>query len=206
MILPVIKNFAKSLDNSGLCWTIFARNRDTAIPAEGNAARPRWCHTVLNPVLRQSRMTAYPGYTMKMKTPFPCWPIIVHDKKYEKKIVGLNMCLSCTVTDIFSVKYWCVLEIWAKGHWRSFESFGTVSYSHSNSITTTVISLAISTQYTNMADRQCNKCVGKTQTGHMGCTLRGGGYRHLPYILRKLCLCATFTSRVARLYLKPFRS
>ena len=58
---------------------------------------------------------------------------------YEKKIVGLNMCLSCTVTDIFSVKYWCVLEIWAKGHWRSFESFGTVSYSHSNSITTTVI-------------------------------------------------------------------
>ena len=25
-----------SLGNSGLCWTVFARNRDTAVPAEGN--------------------------------------------------------------------------------------------------------------------------------------------------------------------------
>ena len=25
-----------SLGNSGLCWTVYARNRDTAVPAEGN--------------------------------------------------------------------------------------------------------------------------------------------------------------------------
>ena len=27
---------SNSLSNSGLCWTIFTRNRDTAVPAEGN--------------------------------------------------------------------------------------------------------------------------------------------------------------------------
>jgi len=45
-----------SLGNSGLCWTVFARNRDTAVPAEGNGdlqtlicvlvARPRRCLTL----------------------------------------------------------------------------------------------------------------------------------------------------------------
>ena len=49
-----------SLGNSGRCWTIFARNRDTAVPAEGNGnlqtlicvlvARPRLCLTLSNPV------------------------------------------------------------------------------------------------------------------------------------------------------------
>jgi len=44
-----------SLDNSGLCWTVFAHNRDTAVPAEGNGdlqtlicvlvVRPRRCPT-----------------------------------------------------------------------------------------------------------------------------------------------------------------
>jgi len=49
-----------SLGNCGLCWTVFARNRDTAVPAEGNGdfqtlicvlvARPRWCPTLSNSV------------------------------------------------------------------------------------------------------------------------------------------------------------
>jgi len=47
-----------SLGNSGLCWTVFARNRDTVVPAEGNGdllicvlvARPRRCLTLSNPV------------------------------------------------------------------------------------------------------------------------------------------------------------
>jgi len=49
-----------SLGNSGLCRTVFARNRDTAVPAEGNGdlqtlicvlvARPRRCSTLSNPV------------------------------------------------------------------------------------------------------------------------------------------------------------
>jgi len=57
-----------SLSNSGLCWTVFARNRDTAVLAEGNGdlqtlicvlvARPRWCLTLLNPVPWQNWMAA----------------------------------------------------------------------------------------------------------------------------------------------------
>ena len=49
-----------SLGNSGLCWTVFVRNRDTVVPEEGNGdlqtlicvlvARPRRCLTLLNPV------------------------------------------------------------------------------------------------------------------------------------------------------------
>jgi len=31
-----------SLGNSGLCWTVFARNRDTAVLAEGNATYRHW--------------------------------------------------------------------------------------------------------------------------------------------------------------------
>jgi len=65
-------------------------------------------------------------------------------------------CLPCTVTDIFSVEYWRDLEICVIGHSRSlkvvpFESLGTVSYSHSTA--TMAISVAVSTQYTNVTDR-----------------------------------------------------
>jgi len=48
------------LGNSGLCWTVFARNRDIAVPAERNGdlqtlicvlvARPRRCLKLLNSV------------------------------------------------------------------------------------------------------------------------------------------------------------
>jgi len=48
-----------SLGNSGLCWTVFAQNRDTAVPAERHGdlqtvicvlvARPRRCLTLSNP-------------------------------------------------------------------------------------------------------------------------------------------------------------
>jgi len=69
-----------SLSNSGLCWTVFTRNRDTAVPAEGNSdlqtlicvlvARPRRCSTLLNPVPWQNWIAAYLGYTLQMKTLF----------------------------------------------------------------------------------------------------------------------------------------
>jgi len=67
------------------------------------------------------------------------------------------MYLSCTVTEIFSVEYWRDVEIWVMDHSGSlkmvpFESFGTISYSHS--IATMVVSLAVSTQYTNVTDIQ----------------------------------------------------
>jgi len=78
-----------SLSNSGLCWTVFARNRDTAVPAEGNGdlqtlicvlvARSRRCPTLPNPVPWQNWMAAYLGYTLQMKTLFRGWPVMVHD-------------------------------------------------------------------------------------------------------------------------------
>ena len=53
---------------------IHARNRDTAVPTEGNGdlqtlicvlvARPRWCATLSNPVPWQNWMVAYLGYTL----------------------------------------------------------------------------------------------------------------------------------------------
>jgi len=42
-------------------------------------------------------------------------------RSYKLFIVGLNMCLSCTVTEIFSVEYWHDLEIWDRRHSRSLK-------------------------------------------------------------------------------------
>ena len=85
-----------SLGNSGLCWTVFARNRDTAVSAEGNGdiqtlicvlvARPRRCPTLSNPVPWQNWMTAYLGYTLRMKTLFRGWPVMVHDTHTRRRI------------------------------------------------------------------------------------------------------------------------
>jgi len=58
---PTIRQPAFDLSwQPGLCLTVFARNRDTAVPAEGNGdlqtlicvfvARPRRCHILSNPV------------------------------------------------------------------------------------------------------------------------------------------------------------
>jgi len=81
--------------NSGLYWTIFARDRDTAVPAVGNGnlqtligvlvARPRWCPTLSNPVSGQNWMAAYLGYTLQMKTLFRGWQIMVHDTHTRRR-------------------------------------------------------------------------------------------------------------------------
>jgi len=86
-----------SLGNSGLCWTIFARNRDTAVPAEGNGnlqtlicvlvARLRRCLTLSNPVPWQNWMAAYLSYTLRMRTLFRGWPVMVnhtHTRRRKK--------------------------------------------------------------------------------------------------------------------------
>jgi len=76
-------------------------------------------------------------------------------RSYKVYTVGLNRCLSYTVTDIFSVKYWRELEICVRGHSRSLlqlvpvENFG----SYSPSVATVAVSLAVSTQYTNVTDK-----------------------------------------------------
>jgi len=65
----------------------------------------------------------------------PCWYSIV------------TMSVSCTVSEIFTVKERRDLEIWVRGHWRSlkliqFASVCTLSYSHS--IVTIALSCIIS--------------------------------------------------------------
>jgi len=55
-LLSLVRNVFNFLSNTGLYWTIFAWNRDTAVPVEGNGdlqtlicvvtARPRWCSTL----------------------------------------------------------------------------------------------------------------------------------------------------------------
>jgi len=84
-----------SLRNSCLYWTAFARNRDTAVPGEGNGdlqtlicvlvARPRQCPTLSHPVPWQNWMAAYLGYTLRMKTLFRGWPIMVHDTHTRRR-------------------------------------------------------------------------------------------------------------------------
>ena len=86
-----------SLGNSGLCWTIFARNRDTAVPAEGNGdlqtlicvlvARPRRYLTLSNPVPWQNWMAAYLVYTLQMKTLFCGWQLWLMTRIREEEEV-----------------------------------------------------------------------------------------------------------------------
>jgi len=81
--------------NVSVCWTVFARNRDTAVPAEGNCdlqtlisvlvARPRRCLTLSNPVPWQNWMAAYLGYTMRMKTLFRGWPVMAHETHTRRR-------------------------------------------------------------------------------------------------------------------------
>jgi len=93
---PISGNWVStSLCNSGLCWTVFTRNGDTAVPAEGNGdlqtvicvlvARPRWCPTLSNPVPWQNWMAAYLGYTLRMKTLFRGWPVMVNDMHTRRR-------------------------------------------------------------------------------------------------------------------------
>ena len=84
-----------SLCNCGLCWTVFARNRDTAVNAEGNGdlqtlicvlvARPRRCLTLSNPVPWQNWIVAYLSYTLRMKMLFCGWPVMVHNTHTRRR-------------------------------------------------------------------------------------------------------------------------
>jgi len=48
-------------------------------------ARPRRCSTLSNPVPWQNWMAAYLGYTLRMKTPFRGWPVMVHDTHTRRR-------------------------------------------------------------------------------------------------------------------------
>jgi len=65
-----------SLGNSGLCWTVFARNRDTAVPAEGNGdLQTLICHCGETQTMSPEKnwMAAYIGYTLRMKMADQLW-------------------------------------------------------------------------------------------------------------------------------------
>jgi len=91
----VCNRVSTSLGNSGLCWTVFIWNRDTAVPAEGNGdlqtlicvlvARQRRYPTLSNPVPWQNWMAAYLSYTPRMKTLFCGWPVVVHDTHTRRR-------------------------------------------------------------------------------------------------------------------------
>jgi len=94
-LVQLIFRVSTSLGNSGLCWTVFAQNRDTVVPAEGNGdlqtlicvlmARPRRCPTLSNPIPWQNWMAAYLSYTLRMKTLFRRWPVMVHDTRTRRR-------------------------------------------------------------------------------------------------------------------------
>jgi len=55
-------------------------------------AKPRWCLTLLNPVPWQNWMAAYLGYSLRMKTVFPGWPIMVHDTHTRRRRLTVCTC------------------------------------------------------------------------------------------------------------------
>jgi len=118
--LNLTPNYA--LGNSGFCWTIFAWKRDTAVPAEGNGdlqtlicvlvARPRRCSTLSNPVPWQNWMAAYLGYTLRMKTLFRGWPVMVHDMHTRRRRVS-GAYTGCHIKrdhfvayNVYATRYW----------------------------------------------------------------------------------------------------
>jgi len=100
-LLTTINIWDGHLGNSGHYWTVFARNRDTAVSAEGNGdlqtlicvlvARPRRCLTLSNPVPWQSWMVAYPSYTLQMKMLYPSWPVMVHDTHTRRRRMAIEI-------------------------------------------------------------------------------------------------------------------
>ena len=61
-------------------------------------ARPRRCLTLSNPVPWQNWIAAYLGYTLRMKTLFCGWPVIVHDTHTRRRRIYqtfLTVVVSC---------------------------------------------------------------------------------------------------------------
>jgi len=86
---------------SGLCWTVCARNRDTAVPEEGNGdlqtlicvlvAGPRRWPTLLNLVPWQDWMAACLGCILRVKTLFRGWPVMVNDTHTRRRRMPIRI-------------------------------------------------------------------------------------------------------------------
>ena len=67
---------------------------------------------------------------------------------YWSAIVNIGIALSCIVFELFDVEYYRVLEIWVRGHSRSFKlvpfkSFSLGAVSYSPSVVTMAVSLTV---------------------------------------------------------------
>jgi len=62
---------------------------DTDLCPCGLVAGPRRCPTMSNPIPWQNWMVAYLGYTLRMKTLFHGWPIMVHDTHTRRRRSGM---------------------------------------------------------------------------------------------------------------------
>ena len=106
-------------------WSLY---RDTAVPAEGNGdlqtlicvlvARPRQCLTLSNPVPWQNWMPAYLGYTLRMKTLFRGWPVMVNDTHTRRRRLKQTARLKCAV--VMGVKHLLLCVIKKLGTWLFF--------------------------------------------------------------------------------------
>ena len=89
------------------------------MPAEGTGdlqtlicvlvARPRRCLTLSNPVPWQNWMDAYLGYTLRMKTLFHGWPVMVHDTRTRRRrrLVVVEMLFMIIVEPVAS-RWWVI--------------------------------------------------------------------------------------------------
>ena len=70
---------------------------------------------------------------------------------YYLHVVGLNKCLSCTVSDIFSVDYWHDLKMWVRGHSRSLD-MAPFDRSHTSSYSSSIVTVAVPLSFSKLSE------------------------------------------------------
>ena len=132
----VTRKVSTSLGNSGLCWTVFARNRDTAVPAKNGdyqtlicvlVARPRRCLTLSNPVPWQNWMAAYLGYTLRMRMLFRGWH--VNDTHTRRR----RLVRTCVDSEICHIRRSCRVWTWNCNGSKENKSCGRMACVKNNS-------------------------------------------------------------------------
>jgi len=90
-----------------------------------------------------------------------------HIRVYEYVIVSIA--LFCTVVELFNVENSVTLKSGlevTQGHLKWYHSKASYTVSYSHSIATMTVSLAVSTQYTNVADTQPQQTDRQIHCGH----------------------------------------
>ena len=78
-------------------------------------ARPRRCPTLSNPVPWQNWMAAYLGYTLRMKTLFHGWPVMVHDMHTRRRRFSwYNHNVKTPYSTLYSSELYRVNKTWSR--------------------------------------------------------------------------------------------